>query len=378
MWLIALTGGSAVGLALRLAFFFCGALASRTIGHLSSAIVPTSDAVDPVYTRALLRSLAEIQLQGLAIAGPPGDWLHATWPALFAESARAHLAPIRIAVQPGSPVLARLLAAAIAHAGVLGVGLALWVGYIPVVVVLVLRGRPGRTIAAGTALAVVVGSAVCASAVRHDVVAAAPSPVTVESVRPSTTFDRWFAEGWPSPSRTEGPSHVDIVGADYHYQYIVNGQRTLIKGMGLNTQYSQHLTSAERTLQLDSDMESLHALGVIPFSAGIQLSSTTSCWRRRRNTASVWSCRSISIRRPTIPIRGYDRSCVTRPWHGWRAIETTPRCVCGVSATRCCTRSFIPPGWGHRNRNVSAMPRRSVTGWSRPLTRFTPPIPIIR
>src|SRR5579859_5193521 len=77
-------------------------------------------------------------------------------------------------------------------------------------------------------------------------------------------FDRWFDEQSPSPSlpQAEPPSHVEIVGADYHYEYVVNGQPEIIKGMGLNTQYSQQLTPTQRAAQLDSDMQALQALGV--------------------------------------------------------------------------------------------------------------------
>jgi len=40
-WLVALIGGSALGLALRLAFFFIGALMLRTVGSVSSVLVPS-------------------------------------------------------------------------------------------------------------------------------------------------------------------------------------------------------------------------------------------------------------------------------------------------------------------------------------------------
>ena len=111
-------------------------------------------------------------------------------------------------------------------------------------------------------MAMVVTSAACASAIRRDVVAASPTPAMVESARPNTTFDRWFAEGWSSVSTTERPSHVEIVGASHHYQYVVNGERQVIKCMGLNTQYSQQLTPTERARQLDSDTEALRTLGI--------------------------------------------------------------------------------------------------------------------
>src|SRR5512142_1862648 len=114
--------GSCVGLALRLALFGLGALTVRLLADLCAACLSLSPSVDPVYTRAALRTLADLHLQGIAVAGPPGDWLHATLPALFADPSRAHWSPARIVAEPGSPVLARLVAAGLAHAGVLGCG----------------------------------------------------------------------------------------------------------------------------------------------------------------------------------------------------------------------------------------------------------------
>src|SRR5262249_15116923 len=84
---------------------------------------------DPVYTQAAIGSLANVHLQGLAVAGQPGDALHARWPDVFVDSGRAHWALVRMAVQPGSAVLARMLASGTAHAAVLGCGLLLlWAG----------------------------------------------------------------------------------------------------------------------------------------------------------------------------------------------------------------------------------------------------------
>ena len=51
----------------------------------------------------------------------------------------------------------------------------------------------------------------------------------------SPTFDRWFDV---STADYSWPSHVEIAGSDFHYQYLVNGQPQVIKGMGLNTQHA--------------------------------------------------------------------------------------------------------------------------------------------
>jgi hypothetical protein len=118
-----LVGGSLLGLGLRMALFALGAALVRGIGAASDAWPARVAWLDPVYTHAALRSLADLHLQALAVAGPPGEWLHADWPGLFADPARAHWSPVRIVVERGSPVLGRLIAATFAHAGVLGAGL---------------------------------------------------------------------------------------------------------------------------------------------------------------------------------------------------------------------------------------------------------------
>lgn len=79
--------------------------------------------VDPVYTRAAADSLTNLRIEAIALAGPPGDWLHDRMPGAFAPSARTHWALARVVLASGSPILGRLLAAGLTHAGVLAVGL---------------------------------------------------------------------------------------------------------------------------------------------------------------------------------------------------------------------------------------------------------------
>jgi hypothetical protein len=357
---VALAGGSLLGLGLRLALFAAGAALVRRIGEASGAVPDTFTWLDPVYTHAALRSLADLQLQGLAVGGPPGAWLHAAWPDLFAEPDRAHWSLVRIVVERGSPVLARLLAAAVAHAGVLGLGLlivrrglrerhrpwlvwvglavqvqvalgilgappsmrdleatgisfaanallpwlalrgqalsdvlvglwpplvsallvslALMVGYLPSALVLVLRDRLWR-VTLGTALAVTLSSGGCATLLREGVPTAAASgavsPTTtslvLESAPPAAqpvqseaaelVLDRWYADDAPVQS-VAAPSHVEVTGSNYQFQYLVNGEPQVIKGMGLNTQYAQLLSPSERRARLDADMAALAGLGV--------------------------------------------------------------------------------------------------------------------
>jgi hypothetical protein len=276
---------------------------------------------------------------------------------VFADPARARLGLVRVVVAPGSPVIGRLLAAAIAHAAVLSIGLllvrkgwrrhrsglvlaglamqaqvalgvigaqpsvreleatgvsfaanallpwlvmrtvamgdalnrvwppllaaslvavALLVAYAPAALYLLLRDRT-RRLTFGTVILIVVSSAACAGIMREENAAvtapaavdlpAAP-PVAIASrailrasnARPSLTFDRWFDD--QPATRPMAPSRVAVIGGGYHYQYIVNGQPEVIKGMGLNTQYASQLSAPERAARLEEDMASLQALGV--------------------------------------------------------------------------------------------------------------------
>jgi len=63
-------------------------------------------------------------------------------------------------------------------------------------------------------------------------------------------------------AQSSQPSHVEITGSGSQFQYLVNGQRVAIKGMGLNTQYASQLSPEARAAQLDSDMAALSAIGV--------------------------------------------------------------------------------------------------------------------
>jgi hypothetical protein len=353
-WVAALLAGSCLGLALRLSSFFTGTLLLRALGHVLVRLARLVPSLDPVYTRAAESSLIDLRIQGAAVNGRPGEWLHATLPSIFLTSSDAHWAFARLIVEPGSPVLGRLLASGFAHAvvlsvglmlvrrgwrqrrwsflvagvamqvqiaiGILGaqpsireldasgvafaanallpwlapknaaltdgaaqtwpalqaailVGLALLLGYLPVGLAVLLSDRL-RRITVGTAAIVMLGSAACAGVLRQDAALASPAvPALIEAAADSTAdapvvaaraaspaaFDRWFDA---SPDRPAGPTRVEVVGSDYRYQYLVNGQPQVIKGMGLNTQYAQQLSPQDRAARLDSDMAQLSALGV--------------------------------------------------------------------------------------------------------------------
>jgi hypothetical protein len=108
-WVAAATGGAVLGLALRLLTFVVAAHGVRLAGALCASLLTSSPEFDPVYTQAALRGLADLHLQGLAVAGAPGEWLHAQLPGVFGVASRAYWSPLRVAIQPGSPVLARLV-----------------------------------------------------------------------------------------------------------------------------------------------------------------------------------------------------------------------------------------------------------------------------
>lgn len=340
---VGLLGGTVLGLGLRLLLFALGALLIRVVAILAARGVALVASADPVYTRAAVWSLSELRLQGLALGGP---------------------GLARLTIEPGSPVLARLLAAGFAHAGVLGVGLllvragwlrrqpvlvlagvaaqvqvalgiigehpsldelestgfafaanalvpwlsprgstlsdaltgasspllvaslvglALLVGYLPASLVLLARRR-ARSVSLASALVVVLSSAACAGVWQQAPVSqpvsaprfAAAPPASPEADSPdpnaprvrdlgrvlvSGVWDRWFVDR--ASAQFVPASRVEVVGEDATgFQLLVNGQPEVIRGMGLNTQYTRDLTPEQRDARLDSDFAAMRAMGV--------------------------------------------------------------------------------------------------------------------
>lgn len=129
VWIAALVGGSAIGLLLCVAFFLFAVQATGVVALVIGALLTLVPAVDPVYTRAALGTLSSVQVDGLAVAGPAGAWLHTALPNLVVSPDRVQGTLVRLAVEPGGAILGRLMAAWLAGAGVLGVGLmAVWKG----------------------------------------------------------------------------------------------------------------------------------------------------------------------------------------------------------------------------------------------------------
>src|SRR5437879_13861956 len=116
VWLAAFLGGSLIGLLLRIAAFVTAASGVQRLGQMSLWLTNLAPSLDPVYTHAALRSLIDLHVQGLAIAGTPGDWLHTALPQVFADASRARWGLALVVVESGSPVLGRLLAAGVEQA----------------------------------------------------------------------------------------------------------------------------------------------------------------------------------------------------------------------------------------------------------------------
>ncbi|HLZ21231.1 MAG TPA: hypothetical protein VKQ30_03820 [Ktedonobacterales bacterium] len=99
--------GSVGGVGLGAGLFVVGVLVLRGIGGIAEPISSLLPWADPVYTRAALHSLADVQLAGMSFGGPgPGG-------------------PVTISLEPGGSVLGRLVSAGLAASGVLCVGLLL-------------------------------------------------------------------------------------------------------------------------------------------------------------------------------------------------------------------------------------------------------------
>lgn len=385
-WVLAALVGVALGTASGMVFLLLATLLLPALaGALGAIAALGGSSVDPIYTRAALGTLADVQVEGIAVAGPPGDALHALAPDVFVTSTRANGVLARMAIEPGSAVLGRMVAHFLAHAGVLAIGLLLLRAGIArrratfviaavaaqfQVALSVLRRKPtidelestglsfavnvllpwlsGRRVALsdlvidlpGTAvgaglvgLALVVayiGAALLATSAvwlirlqryrlgsarrgrgrwlptgRSAAWYAAPAGVVVLvsvslavlSQPVGTTFRVASAppqalaapdlpsdaalnqapepvskvvvdvEGTPEraekplPRARRTPRKVEIQGSGYRYSYLVDGVPKVIRGMGLNTQYTRQLTPTERIERLHADFAMLRSMG---------------------------------------------------------------------------------------------------------------------
>src|SRR5690242_15746503 len=96
--------GSLAGLGLRLVSFVTAAFGLAALSALTSRLTGYLPFLDPVYTRAAEGTIAPVQMRGLAVIAPFGDYLHALLPQLFTPAALAHWSFLRLVVEPGSPV----------------------------------------------------------------------------------------------------------------------------------------------------------------------------------------------------------------------------------------------------------------------------------
>ncbi len=83
------------------------------------------------------------------------------------------------------------------------------------------------------------------------------------TVRPERTVHAPLSQlAAASPAGQVSPSQVEIQGGPDAYSYVVNGQPQVIRGMGLNTQYTRLYLPDDRAARLESDFSMLQAMGV--------------------------------------------------------------------------------------------------------------------
>jgi len=121
----AVVAGALLALVLRALLFAGTAFAGRRLASECARVLPEVPWLDPVYTRAALWSLTQVRIDGIAIQGMPGALLHGLASSIFLEPSLANFGLLRVVLEPGSPLLGRLAAATVAHAGVLAVGMVL-------------------------------------------------------------------------------------------------------------------------------------------------------------------------------------------------------------------------------------------------------------
>lgn len=121
------------------------------------------------------------------------------------------------------------------------------------------------------ALGLLLSSGVVAGAVPLDSGASAPTagpglaaqaPSVTPSVAPTDVPETPTAVPAATAVVVEPPSNVQVVGGGTQFTYLVNGTPTVIRGMGLNTQYHLLMSPDEREARLDADMAEMSAMGV--------------------------------------------------------------------------------------------------------------------
>ncbi len=156
--------GAVLALVLRPIVFATAVITARAVAQPLGDLLGQLPWLDPVYSQAALASLSHVDVGGIAVDGAPGAALHAWFGGVMLEPQRAEHALIRIILRPGSSVLGRLVAAALAHAAVLSTGL----------LVLLIGRRRGRPALVGAGLA-------CQLSVPLAIVAARPSLTELEA-----------------------------------------------------------------------------------------------------------------------------------------------------------------------------------------------------
>ncbi len=121
--ILAVGGGWLLASVLRALVFLATALCLRVVASAAAPVLLLVPWLDPVYTRDALHSLSDVRVPGVALAGALGASAHALAPWLFSDAARADGRLFRVLLEPGGALLARQVAATVAHAVVLAVGL---------------------------------------------------------------------------------------------------------------------------------------------------------------------------------------------------------------------------------------------------------------
>lgn len=91
-----------------------------------------------------------------------------------------------------------------------------------------------------------------------------PAPAPTEATTPrgeAAPASPTVPAASPAPPASDGPSVVAVAGANYRFQYTVNGVPQVIRGIGYNVRYQQ-LPPEERARRLDRDFARLRAAGV--------------------------------------------------------------------------------------------------------------------
>src|SRR3569833_342419 len=117
--LVVTVTGVLLGALVRATVFLVAVAALEESARVLGGLVRVAPSADPVYTRAAIQSVADVRAGGVAVEGWVGTALHAAAPIVFVSPVRVEGGLLRQVEEPGGAVLGRLIAADLAHAGVI-------------------------------------------------------------------------------------------------------------------------------------------------------------------------------------------------------------------------------------------------------------------